>query len=139
MMNTTEEEPLKLKELYGDSPIPHPNDNLQIWYNEMLEKTAEELTLFDVTRDLLQGMFLDTTIPAALAYLMDDIAAGDYYEGNLLKQIARQDRSLLLRYKKTIQELLPTAYKVLDIREWDLEENREEFEQSIHTIEEKLR
>lgn len=59
------------------------------WYNTLLDKPIEALSLLDITRMLQQHIFESIGFPLALDILKSDPTAGEYYEGDLLETVAR--------------------------------------------------
>ncbi|MDE7389575.1 MAG: hypothetical protein K2M82_01330 [Lachnospiraceae bacterium] len=48
--------------IYKCNPIQDAQYSLQIWYNNLLKKTEDELTTFDVIRMLRQKKFVDLAV-----------------------------------------------------------------------------
>ncbi len=128
-----------LKEIYGYSYIEKPEYDLQLWFNRMLDKTEGELAQADVTRDMMQRMFLDTTLPLALAYLKADVFTGEYYKGNLLELVSKFDKEQLQPYKKKVQEIVKSARDEANKHNWEFESDTKEFKNNINVLEEKIK
>ncbi len=112
---------------------------MQLWFNRMLDKTEGELAQADVTRDMMQRMFLDTTLPLALAYLKADVFTGEYYKGNLLELVSKFDKEQLQPYKKKVQEIVKSARDEANKHNWEFESDTKEFKNNINVLEEKIK
>ena len=73
---------IKLQELKWMSP-------LELWFNEMVRKRVEDLTLGDISRMLRQEIYLDIAVPCAYGRLRDNPFCGEMYDGQLLELLLR--------------------------------------------------
>ena len=63
------------------------------WFDKVLNKTYDELDLFDVTRMLIQKMFLEVAILKAEEYVKNDPFCGQRYDGELLELLLLSNRA----------------------------------------------
>ena len=85
----------KIKELYNCDKLKG-DDSLVIWYNQVIEKTADELTVSDVARCIRQNLFLETAYEMLMVYLLQNPYEGDVYEGELIGKACEIDLKYLL-------------------------------------------
>ena len=124
----------KIKELYNCDKLKG-DDSLVIWYNQVIEKTADELTVSDVARCIRQNLFLETAYEMLMVYLLQNPYEGDVYEGELIDKACEIDLKYLLGHRDTISEIISRARQFIKTNEWDCEEDKIEFEESINTLE----
>lgn len=128
------EETRKIKEYYDcqyDEEEVYP---LQKWYNQLIDKTMNELTIADVLRMMRQELFVDLAMERAMVFLEDDVFAGEAYDGQLLEGISRISTSYLAPYSDRLNALLKIALDRSELHEWSYEGEREEFEQIVDSV-----
>ena len=59
-------------QLYNERPIENAQYPLQIWYNDLLDKTENDLTVFDVVRMIRQRKFIKLAVEVAFRFLNED-------------------------------------------------------------------
>lgn len=126
----------KIKEVYnissGITNIPEDNVySIEKWYSELLNKTYEQLNIFDVTRMLIQKIFLELAVPKAIALIERDPFCGQRYEGELLEVLSWLDIVYIEDYKDVLVKILMEASEKNKHYEWFFEDEREEFNQTI--------
>lgn len=132
------EEKRKIKEYYDcqyDKEEAYP---LQKWYNQLIDKTKNELTIADVLRMMRQELFVDLAMERAMVFLEDDIFTGEAYEGQLLEGLSRISTSYLTPYSDRLNALLKIALDKSELHEWSYEGEREEFEQIVDSVSKKI-
>ena len=132
-----------IKDIYNISldlkSIPDDNkDSMTEWYFDLINKTYDQLNIFDVTRMLIQKIFLELAIPRAIAFITNDPFCGQRYEGELLEVLSWTEISYLEGYKDSLLKVLTEAAKKNKYYEWFCEDEREEFNQNIETFLHKL-
>lgn len=105
---------------------------LQIWYNQLIDKTILEITLADVLRMMRQDIFVEIAIVKAIDFLKEDPFAGECYDGELLKQISEIDEVFLKEYIDVLEKILLHALSENEMYEWMIEGEREEFKSIIN-------
>lgn len=102
---------MKIKELYGCEYEASEEElyPLQEWYNQLIDKTLQEVTLGDTARMLRQKRFPDLAMTKAIEFLRENPFAGELYEGEMLAAIANTENSLLAAHAQELKEVLRDA------------------------------
>lgn len=133
----------KIKDIYNisfdianivDKDICPMND----WYNDLINKTYNQLDLFDVTRMMIQKLFLEIAISKSMDFLENNPFCGQRYEGELMELLSKMDMIYLDKCKDNIQHILSKALIENKTYEWICEEEREEFDEVIISFQIKL-
>ncbi|WP_092247515.1 contact-dependent growth inhibition system immunity protein [Butyrivibrio sp. INlla21] len=66
---------------------------LELWYNGLINKSIDELSILDISRMLRQGVLLDMAMTKAMDILISNPFEGEIYDGDLLKQVIRALKS----------------------------------------------
>lgn len=130
---------MKIKELYncgyetpeGTSEELYP---LQKWYNQLIDKTIQEINREDVAKMLRQKIFPDLAMTKAIEFLQEDPFAGELYEGEILAAIAKQETSLLASYARELQDVLSDALRKMMAHEWLYDGEEEEFREIVDAV-----
>lgn len=87
----------KIKDIYKCNKVDENanSSSLVKWYNNVIEKTYNELDIDDVLRMLRQKLFMDIAVKKSLTMLNNDIFIGEYYDGELLEHILKTDKNYL--------------------------------------------
>lgn len=112
---------------------------MEIWYNQILDKTPEELSLFDVLRMIRQELFLEEAIPALLAYLIEDPRCGDISNDDALIKLSEIDTKQLKPYRSQIEAILKKINNDIDKYEWCYPEEKDEFLEVVSKIKDQLK
>ena len=131
LINGRKKDIYKCNKLKGD-------DALVIWYNEVIEKSPDELNISDVTRCIRQNLFTETAYEMLLVYLLNNPYAGDVYGGELMDKAADIDREYLLQHKKTVSEIIKNAGNFIETYEWEVEEDKSEYGESVERLVQKI-
>lgn len=108
---------------------------LDSWYNDMIEKTPEELDIADISRMLRQDVFSDIAIPAAWKKLYSNPLSGEMYDGQLLETLLRYLSNHVEQLDaQKASNFLKLATDFLAVYEWELPEDRQDFEQLLLKI-----
>ncbi len=108
------------------------------WYNNLLNKTYNQLDIFDVTRMLIQKVFLKMALTKSIDLLEENPFAGQRFEGELMELLYKQKASDLKPYNKIITKILLNALAKNRTYDWLCEEEREEFSNLIYSFQIKL-
>lgn len=111
---------------------------LQEWYNELLDKEVSELTVFDVLRMLRQNVLPEVALLCAVKGVLENIYVGDAYDGQVLEALTRLEDELLKPYAQVLQDLLEEAEALNEVHDWSYEGEREEFEEVVKQLSQKL-
>lgn len=134
------DEKRKIKEIYNCSyTIPEGEVYpLQSWYDQLINKSIDELEVLDILRMIRQNEFLDLAISEAIKYLKKNPFVGDMYEGEVLEKLSELDISHLMTYIDEIDNIFKKALDENRTHEWLCEEEKDEFEELIKKIYKKL-
>ena len=130
----------KIKAMYNCTPIISTGElyPLQKWYNTLIEKTCDEISLSDILRMFRQKMFLDLAILKAIEILKRDIFAGELYAGELLEKISQQDTLVISPHADILREIVKNATDMAMAFEWSYQGEREEFLEVLELLQSKL-
>ena len=78
---------------------------LHEWYNSVIEKTYDQLNVADVTRMLIQKMFLELAVPKAIELMEENPFCGQRYDGELLELLSNLDANELEAYKYDVKKI----------------------------------
>ncbi len=134
---------MKIKDIYnitfelGD--IPEENKcGMNEWYYKMINKSYEQLDLFDVTRMIIQKIFLELAINKAKIFIEDNPFCGERYDGELLELLFKIDDMYLKKHSDFFSKILKKAFEENKTYEWLCEEEREEFSNLINEFTNKI-
>ena len=108
------------------------------WYNNLINKTYDQLDLFDVTRMIIQKIYLELAVTKAVSFVRENPFCGQRYEGELLELLYKLDICYLEKCKETLKEVLDDALKQNKVYEWLCEEERVEFSDLVKCFSQKL-
>lgn len=97
------------------------------WHNNLIDKTFNQLDLFDVTRMLIQKIFLELAVLKAICFIKENPFCGQRYEGELLELLYKLDVCYLKKYTPEIDEILRDAIIKNKEYDWICEDERKEF------------
>lgn len=78
-----------------DAKFLQEDSSLTSWYKEIREVPIEELEIGDICRAIRQELFLPYVLPVAFRTAIDDVTAGELYDGELLAALAVLPASVL--------------------------------------------
>jgi hypothetical protein len=122
-----------IKEIYS---LNQNNQNaeteyaLDKWYARLINKTADEIDLEDVSRMLSQNVFIDLGIKKAMEILSEDPIAGVFYDGQLLELLSAVDLDTI----KDLSQLKLLLHKInnnLSNLDWSSEEDQIEYNELL--------
>ncbi len=122
-------EKLKLKEIYEYDYIPEGSNvyPLTEWFNSILEKTEDELTIGDVCRMLRQRMCSKCAMERAVEILRGDPFAGEIYDGQLMSTLYGAKEKYLCLFYEELSPILADAERKALGRDWQSEEEKTEY------------
>lgn len=126
----------KLKDIYGisfnlmDVPVKD-RCGMHEWYDAVINKTYAELDMFDITRMLIQKIFLEVAIIKAEEYVRNDPFCGQRYDGELLELLLMSDLFCFWKDESYIKKMLLEVLAECAEHNWGSESEREEFENII--------
>ena len=104
------------------------------WYSNLINKTYNQLDLFDVTRMIIQKLFLEMAIAKAVTYIEINPFCGQRYEGELIELLSMLDVSNLYDYKNRIMRVLISTLDKNKNYNWLCEEDRSEFNEILNNF-----
>lgn len=122
----------KIKDLYHCTPDPDTRYSLQQWYNAVIEKSENEVTVADVLRMMRQKMFIETAVKRAVTFLEEDPFANELWVGDLFDHLAELDKQCLLPYAGQLSDICRKA--VSHARTYELFEFDFEIENYLHSV-----
>lgn len=119
----------KLKDIYEYDYIPNDSEiyPFQEWFNAILEKTEDELTIADVCRMLRQRMCSKCAMKRAVDILREDPFAGEIYEGQLMSTLYSAKEKYLCLFYGDILPILENAEVLSLSHKWTNDEERSEY------------
>ena len=96
-----------INELYKVKEIELNKDStsLEIWFNKVIYKNIEQITVSDVLRMIRQQLFLEIALEKAIEFLKNDPLIGEYYAGELISHLLKINPMLLKKYDKDIKKI----------------------------------
>lgn len=133
------EDKRKIKELYNCEYIVSGEElyPLQKWYNQLINKTNNEITVADVLRMIRQKVFVELAISKAMEFLKDNVFAGEVYDGEMLEKISEIDASFLKYHSHELKSILIDAMNKSETHDWSYEGEGEEFKTIIESLSKK--
>lgn len=130
------EDERKIKDIYNcqyivSDEMLYP---LQEWYNQLIDKRIDEITVADVLRMIRQKELIDLTISKAIDFLKENVFMGELYDGQILEQISELDISLLIPYYDDMKYILEAALEKATIHEWSYDGEKDEFIEIVRSL-----
>ena len=134
------EDKRKIKEVYNCISIVSNEElyPLQKWYNQLIEKTIDEITVADVLRMIRQKELTNLAMSKAINFLQEDVFVGELYEGELFEKVSEMDSSFLISYADDLKNIINSALIKSETRDWTYDGEEEEFKDMIDTLSTKL-
>lgn len=131
----------KIKEIYGCETIAfaEPLYPLQEWYNLLIEKTVDAITIADVARMLRQNVFIDLALLKAVEFLQQDLFAGELYEGELLENLSEVETDLLKPVADELRIIVKSAVEKQLTHEWLYNGEEDEFREIVNALSAKIK
>lgn len=107
---------------------------LQKWYNQLIGKTFQEITVADVLKMIRQNQFISLAVSKALVLLEDNVFAGEAYDGEILEKLSALDSAILSPYSVELNNIIEIALEKSLIHEWSYDEEEKEIIQKINAI-----
>ena len=113
------------------SPMPE-------WYEKVIYKTIEELTVFDIWRMFMQELFVDTAVKRAIVYLKKDPFCSEIIDGDIMKFVSEVDIEFVKDFKEELLGIIANARKLKDEYDWMTEDDEIRYIAAIDKFEKKL-
>ena len=108
------------------------------WYEKVIYKTIEELTVFDIWRMFMQERFVDTAVKRAIVYLKEDPFCSEIIDGDIMKLVSEVDIELVKDFKEELLGIIANARKLKDEYDWMTEDDEIRYIAAIDKFEKKL-
>ena len=119
-----------VSEIRGKSLSP-----LELWYNELINKKIEDLSILDINRMLRQDVFMQLAMEKAMELLIKNPMEGELYDGDLLYQVVKAMKKHSASIDKQIaDEFIELADKEKEKYEWEFEEDKTEYEEMLESF-----
>lgn len=134
------EDKKRIKDIYKCDYINSDDElyPLQRWYNNLIDKTINEITVADVLRMMRQKEFLNLAMEKAMDFLQDDVLIGETYDGELLERVSEINQSFLSSYSDNLGSVLKEALDIGEMYEWSYDGEREEFNRMVNSLLKKI-
>lgn len=126
----------KIKEIYNCVNIISDEElyPLQKWYNQLINKSINEITIVDVLKMFRQKIFSELAMLKAIEFLEENVFIGELYDGELLEKISELDTTFLSSYVSDLKKILENALKKNTLHTWSYDEEEEEFKEIVELI-----
>ena len=133
------EDKRKIKEIYNCVSIVSMEEiyPLQKWYNQLIEKSIDEISVADVLRMIRQKQFLDLAIAKAINFLEENVFVGESYDGEILEKISEMENSFLISYADELKMIVKNALEKSIAHVWSYDGEEDEFKELINSISKK--
>lgn len=127
-----------LREIYEYDLVPDDGLNFPVeeWFNAVMEKTEDKLTVSDVSRMLRQKIFSVIAINRAIEMLKEDLFAGEMYEGQLMANLCNAKEKYLCKRYDDIRPILKDAELKALGHQWSSEKDKQDY---LRTVEDFLK
>ncbi|MDE7224205.1 MAG: hypothetical protein K2O34_10545 [Acetatifactor sp.] len=131
---------MKIKDLYGCEYEASEEElyPLQKWYNQLIDKAPQEVTVGDTARMLRQKLFPELAMTKAIELLRKDLFDGELYEWELLAAIADTESHLLAAHAQELKEVLRDASEQIAAHEWMFDGEADEFREIVDAVARKI-
>ncbi len=130
----------RIKDLYDCVAIISDEElyPLQKWYNQLIDKTIDEIAVKDVLRMIRQKQFINLAMSKAIIFLQENVFIGESYDGELLYKISEMDSSFLMLYAGDLKKITRDALEKSVLHEWSYEGEENEFREGVSNMVKKL-
>jgi hypothetical protein len=125
-----------LKSLYG---LEYDKSNYQSslinWYNRLIDKSADELSIMDVSRMIHQNILKEVAIDKAVELFLSEPFGGEMQDGDLLTLLVSCGSEITK--SKKIELLIDMVHRLgneVSEFDWENEDNKTLFERNIISI-----
>ena len=125
-----------LKELYN---LPYDssgfNSGLINWYNKVIDKTYEDLTLADVCKMIRQNIVKNVAIKKAIELFLCNPYDGEHIDGDLLATLTSLDTKLFdVHYNRELKYVLEDVKQGYNDFDWSDEKTKIQYAKNIEKM-----
>lgn len=130
-----------LRDIYEYDLIPDVDtqNSLDEWFNSIMNKEVEELTVADVCRMLRQRICSVVAIGKAIDFLDEDPFIGELYEGQLMLTLYNAKEKYLCKRYDDIEPLLERSALMSKTHDWVSEYEKFDYLQTLEAFARKIR
>lgn len=130
----------KIKELYDCEYVTSDEAlyPLQEWYNTLIDKTMDDITIADVLRMIRQKMFIKLAMQKAVEILQRNVFAGELYDGQLIDKISEIDSEFFEIDTEKLKLVVKDALDKSEAYEWSYDGEKEEFIEIVKLLAKKI-
>ena len=126
------EELIKYK--YKLNEINNTKDSLEIWYNEMINKSESELSLLDINRMFRQNVLVELALDKAIIILLKDPFVGESTNGDVLENMLVINKDLLKTRTDDLKKVIIKADNNKNNVAWWYPEEKDEYFELIDQL-----
>ena len=130
-----------LRDIYEYDLIPDVDTQniLDEWFNSIMNKEVDQLTVADVCRMLRQKICSVVAIGKAIEFLDKDPFIGELYEGQLMLTLYNAKEKYLCKRYDDIEPLLERSALLSRSHVWDSEYEKLDYLQTLEAFARKIR
>lgn len=130
----------KIREIYNCDYITSNEElyPLQKWYNQLIDKKIIDISVADILRMIRQDEFMDIAIPKAISFLRENVFLGETYDGEMLEKLSSVEKSNMTPYIADLRKILEQALIEMEKYDWICDEEKEEFEEVVNKLKQKI-
>jgi len=111
------------------------NSGLINWYNQLIDKTYNDLSVSDVCKMIRQDILKDIAIQKAVDLFICDPYCGEYYDGGLLDVLVSLDMKLInIVTLEKLKTVLKTVYRTYAGFEWPDEDTKIQYMKNVEIM-----
>lgn len=129
---------MKIQEMYHVKRIEPAIASLERWYNRVLDKEPEEMTIGDILRALRQSVFVEVAEEMLIKNLQADVFAGDMTEGEMMEALSRLSANSIAKFNDDVKTIVSTAEAEADHHEWIDETDKKDYLKSVDKVKSNL-
>lgn len=123
-------------DLIEDDGIDYTVDE---WFNTIMEKTKDQLTVSDVSRMLRQKICSRVAIKRAIEMLSDDPFIGEMFEGQLMFNLYAGKEKYLKLFYHQMGPVLEKAGLMAKSHEWGSQQEKDEYMDIVAKFAQKIK
>ena len=111
--------------------------SLTKWYNDLLDKIPDDISVEDVGLMLRQNVAVELGVNKAIEMIEENPVVGEKYEGEIVSALASLDE-IPDGVKNKIRVLIPYIISYADNYDWELNDFKKEFLQDVKILQGKV-
>ena len=131
-----------IKRIYGleyDLNPEHIKYSLPVWYNQLPDKTIEELTDLDILRMVRQDILKDVALNKIIDRFLEEPDGGEQGIYEFLEcLILNSHEDIIKKRKEELISKIKETQDNIELLDWDLEEDKDEYENNLSALLDKI-